>query len=127
VSRPRMLRPMAPDLAVLGDQIEAAVHRDVRRRRARRQAVLNAAASLIVVIPLAISIATAEMGGEDMPVGAAGASATLNWTPGFDLTWRHIPEKPVQTLEWARCLDAKDCRVVSDAVPFAVDFPPRRA
>lgn len=122
------MRPMAPELAALGDQLEAAMHLDVRRRRARRQVVWNAAASLLIAIPVAISIATATIGGrEDFPVGAAGASAMLHWTPGFDLSFRHIPDKPIITLEWARCLDARDCRVVSEPVPFAVDFPPRRA
>lgn len=120
-------RPMAPELAELGDQLEAAVHRDVRRRRAIRQLVLNAAASLIIAVPLAVSVATAMRGGEEFPVGAAGASASLNWTPGFDLSFRHIPEKPIITNEWARCLDANDCRMILDPVPFAVDFPPRRA
>jgi hypothetical protein len=121
------MRPMSPDLAFLGDQLEAAVHRDVRRRRARRQLFFNAAASLIVAIPLAISIATADLGGEPSQIGAAGASSSLNWTPGFDLSFRHIPDKPIQTREWARCLDARDCLAISDPVPFAIDFPPRRA
>ena len=126
MSRPRLLRPMTQDLAVLGDQLEAAVHRDVRRRRARRQMVLNAAASLIVAVPLALSIAFASVGEEEI-AGAGGASATLMWAPGSDLSWRHIPEKPVRTLAYLRCLDAKDCRAYQDPIPVAVDFPPRRA
>lgn len=127
MSRPRLLRPMAPDLAALGDQLQAAVDRDVRRRRARRQGFLNAAASLVVVVPLAISIAFGSMGGEPVAAGLGGASATLVWTPGNDFTFRHIPEKPVQTLAYLRCLDAKDCRVYQEPIPVIVDFPPRRA
>ncbi len=127
MSRPRLLRPMAPDLAALGDQLQAAVESDVRRRRARRQAFLNAAASLVVAIPLAITIALGSVG-EDEVVGAGGASATLIWTPGNDISWRHIPEKPVRTLQYLRCLDAKDCRAYQEPVgDFFVDFPPRRA
>ena len=126
MSRPRLLRPMAPDLAALGDQLQAAVDRDVRRARARRQAFLNAAASLIVVIPVAVTIALGTVG-EEQVVGAGGASATLNWTPGNDFSWRHIPEKPVQTLAYLRCLDAKDCPAYQEPVPFQIDFPPRRA
>ena len=126
MSRPRLLRPMAPDLAVLGDQLEAAAQRDVRRRRARRQAFLNAAASLVIAIPIAVSIATADVSGEET-IGPAGASATLAWTPGYDLSWRHIPEKPVQTLAYLRCLDANDCRAYVEPPPFVIDFPPRRA
>ncbi len=125
MSRPRLLRPMAPDLAALGDQLQAAVDRDVRRRRARRQAFLNAAASLVVVVPLAISIAFGGIG-EEQVVGQGGASATLTWTPGHDFSFRHIPEKPVQTHAWMRCLDAKDCRVYQEPIPVIVDFPPRR-
>jgi hypothetical protein len=127
MGRPRLLRPMSPDLAVLGDQLQAAVESDVRRRRARRQLFLNAAASLIIAIPLAISIATADFGAEATPIGAAGASASLNWSPGYDFNIRHIPDKPVYTREWARCLDANDCRTYLEPPPFAVDFPPRRA
>jgi hypothetical protein len=118
---------MAPDLAILGDQLEAAVIRDHHRRRARRQLFLNAAASLIIVIPLAIGLATASLGESTEQVGAAGAAATLTWTPGYDMSLRHIPEPPIQTLEWARCLDANDCRIYVEPPPFAVDFPPRRA
>ena len=125
MSRPRLLRPMAPDLATLGEQLQAAVDRDVRRRRARRQAILNAAASLIVVIPVAVTIALGTVS-EEQVVGAGGASATLTFSPGNDIAWRHIPDKPVQTLTYLRCLDARDCRAY-EPVPFKVDFPPRRA
>jgi hypothetical protein len=126
MSRPRLLRPMSPDLALLGDQLEAAVHRD-QRRRARRQLFLNAAASLAVAIPLAIGIATSELGATGQEIGAAGASASLNWTPGYDISVRHITDPPIQTLEWAKCLDGRDCRIYVEPAPFAVDFPPRRA
>ena len=120
-----LLRPMAPDLAALGDQLEAAMHRDVRRRRARRQAFLNAAASLVVAIPLAVTLALGNTG-EEQIVGQGGASASLTWSPD-DFSLRHIPEKPVQTLMYLRCLDAKDCPAYREPVPVVVDFPPRRA
>lgn len=117
---------MAPDLAVLGDQLQEAIDRDVRRSRARRQAFLNAAASLFVVIPVALTIALGTLSDEQTVVGAGGASATLTYSPGNDMAWRHIPEKPVQTLTYLRCLDARDCGAY-EPVPFVVDFPPRRA
>ena len=126
MSRPRLLRPMSPDLAALGEQLEAAAKRDVRRRRARRQVFLNAAASLLIAVPLTVSLALGQLNREAEIIGPAGASATLNWTPGYDLSWRHIPEKPVRTNLYLRCLDAKDCRAYQEPVPFAVDFPPRR-
>ncbi len=125
MSRPRLLRPMAPDLTALGDQLEAAARRDVGRRRARRQAFLNAAASLVVAIPLAVTLALGSVGEEEM-VGQGGASAILTWSPGNDLSLRHIPEKPVQTLAYLRCLDAKDCPAYQEPIPVVVDFPPRR-
>ena len=128
MSRPRLLRPMAPDLMALGDQLEEAVKRDVRRRRARRQIAYNAVASMMLVLPIAIGVVTATVGPADEAeaVGAGGASATLTYTPGFDLSWRHIPEKPVVTLEYAKCRDGNDCRISLPEIPFLVDFPPRR-
>lgn len=126
MSRPRLLRPMAPDLAALGDQLEAAARRDMRRRRARRQLFLNAAASLAIAVPVAFSVATAATE-QPETIGPAGASATLNWTPGYDISWRHIPEKPIRTLQYLRCLDAKDCRAYQEPISFIIDFPPRRA
>ena len=127
MSRPRLLRPMAPDLAALGDQLEAAVDRDVRRRRARRQMVLNAAASMAIAVPVAISVAFGTLGEEPDVVGPAGASIALTWGPGGEFSLKHIPEKPIRTLTYLRCLDARDCRVTPEPLPFVVDYPPRRA
>lgn len=126
MSRPRLLRPMAPDLTVLGDQIEAAVQRDLKRRRARRQSFLNAAASIAVAIPLAIAVGTADLSPVQYEVGAGGARASLAWTPGYDISLTHIPEKPLPKIEYAECLDGMDCRVVTEVHPVAIDFPPRR-
>jgi hypothetical protein len=47
---------MPPDLVALGDQLEAAAGRMVARRRSRRQLVLNAAASILVTLPLTIAV-----------------------------------------------------------------------
>jgi len=118
---------MSPDLAVLGDQIEAAVKHDLKRRRARRQSFLNAAASIAVAIPLAIAVGTADLTPRvQYDVGAAGARSSLAWTPGYDLSLRHIPELPTSSVEYAECLDGMDCRVVALVHPVAIDFPPRR-
>jgi hypothetical protein len=52
-----MRRPMPPELIALGDQLEAAAARAVRRRRrARRQLWMNGAASVLVALPLAVAI-----------------------------------------------------------------------
>jgi hypothetical protein len=49
-------RPLPPELITLGDQLEAAAARALQRRRTRRQQVLNALASLVVVVPIAASL-----------------------------------------------------------------------
>jgi hypothetical protein len=51
-----MRRPLPPELVVLGDQLETAASRALGRRRARRQLVLNALASVAVAIPLVVSL-----------------------------------------------------------------------
>lgn len=65
-----MRRPLPPELIALGDQLESAAGRSVGRRRSTRQLVLNAAASLVIAVPLAISAASAGLtGGPAAPVG----------------------------------------------------------
>jgi hypothetical protein len=61
-------RPLPPELIALGDQLEAAAQRACGRRRARRQMVLNAAASLIVAVPLTLSVAGSSLGGSAAPI-----------------------------------------------------------
>ena len=56
-----MKPPMPPELVALGDQLEAAAARALARRRTRRQLVLNAAASLVVVVPLTITLVTSQV------------------------------------------------------------------
>jgi hypothetical protein len=51
-------RPLPPELVALGDQLETAAGRAIGRRRARRQLVLNAMASLAVAIPVVVSLAS---------------------------------------------------------------------
>jgi hypothetical protein len=62
-----MRRPLPPELIALGDQLEAAAQRALGRRRARRQIVLNAAASLIVAVPLTLSVAASSLSGSAAP------------------------------------------------------------
>ncbi len=47
-----MRRPLPPELLTLGDHLEIATRRQFGRRRARRQMVLNALASLAVAVPI---------------------------------------------------------------------------
>jgi hypothetical protein len=51
-------RPLPPDLRDLGDRLERAAAAALARRRVRRQQVLNAAASVLVAVPLALSLGT---------------------------------------------------------------------
>ena len=60
--------PAPAELIALGDQLEAAAQRALGRRRARRQVVLNAAASLIVAVPLTLSVAGSSLVGSAAPV-----------------------------------------------------------
>ena len=52
---------MPPDLIALGDQLEAAAARALGRRFARRQSVLNVVASLVIAVPFALAIASADL------------------------------------------------------------------
>jgi hypothetical protein len=52
---------MSADLVALGDQLEAAAARALGRRRARRQSILNAAASILVAVPFGFAIASANL------------------------------------------------------------------
>ena len=69
-----MRRPLPPELVSLGDQLEAAASRALQRRRTRRQQVLNAAASLVVVLPIAASLVVTQ-------VSSDGATPTPTPTP----------------------------------------------
>ncbi len=53
-----MRRPLPPDLLDLGDRLERAAAAALARRRVRRQQVLNAVASVLVAVPIALSVAT---------------------------------------------------------------------
>lgn len=53
-----MRRPLPPELVALGDQLETAAKRAIGRRRARRQLVLNALASVAVALPVVVSVAS---------------------------------------------------------------------
>jgi hypothetical protein len=52
---------MPPELIALGDELEAAVARALGRRVMRRQSVLNAVASLVIAVPFALAIISADL------------------------------------------------------------------
>lgn len=118
-----MRRPLPPELITLGDHLQAAVERSVARRRVRRTAFLNGVATVAVALPLAFSVAFADLGQESSKptVGLAGARPALAWTPGFPLAVAHIPDEVVApAVVRTVCLDANDCRV---PVPFYLESP----
>ena len=117
-----MKRPLPPELIALGDTLQLAVERTIVQRRRRRTAFFNGVASIAVALPLALSVAFADL--SDAPrssVGQGGARAALTWTPGFPLAVAHIHDETVRrTRAKVVCLDANDCRV---PIPFYLDSP----
>jgi hypothetical protein len=76
-----MRRPLPPDLVALGDALEAAVERALARRRVRRQLAMNAIASVMVALPLAIGVSTAHLSRQVVtpsPTPAAARQATTD-------------------------------------------------
>jgi hypothetical protein len=65
----------------LGDQLELAAARALARRRSRRQAVMNAAATLVVAVPLAITLATGQL--TTGPVPTSSLSEPVPTADGF--------------------------------------------
>lgn len=115
-------RPMAPELVALGDTLEAALRRDIARRRARRMAFLNGLASVAVVVPVALTLTVGAFDGGGQGVGPAKAGPLVSTIPGLGpLAVSHIPEKPLPTPHAiAECLDGSDCRI---RIPYTLQSP----
>jgi hypothetical protein len=123
---------MAPDLVALGDTLEAAAERDLRRRRTRRQAFMNGLASLAIAVPVALSLLSADVprltpsSAVSNPIPPVrtlplGARTVIAWTPGDRLAVGHIPDErllPAQPVK--QCLGGGDCRV---PIPYTLDAP----
>ena len=71
---------MSPELVELGDRLEAAASRSLARRRARRQLALNAAASLIVAVPITVTVATTQFTTTVRPITPARPVPTATQT-----------------------------------------------
>jgi hypothetical protein len=100
---------LPPDLRLLGDQLEQAAGRSLRRR-ARWQAVLNAIAAVALAVPLALAVSAGELAPSNLEdSGTSRATAIVRTPSPGELA--HIrdearsPEPPV------KCLDANDCRM----------------
>jgi hypothetical protein len=70
-----MRRPLPPDLAELGDRLERAAAAALARRRVRRQQVFNAVASLLIAVPLVLSLGTARLNPSPPPSAPVAAPA----------------------------------------------------
>jgi hypothetical protein len=122
---------MAADLVALGDTLEAAAVRDLKRRRGRRQLFLNGLASVAIAAPLALSLLSTgvsrpSVSGEPQPAAAThniptAARVTLAWTPADRLAVGHIPdERLLPAKPVAQCLGGEDCRV---PIPYTLHAP----
>ena len=96
---------MAPDLIALGDQLEAAAARALGRRRARRQSILNAAASLMIAVPFAIGVATTDLSRSPVAAGVSIGDAAPVRTMGYSPHVSHVPDERIAYLREARTPD----------------------
>ena len=74
---------MPADLIALGDELEAAAARVLGRRRARRQSVLNAVTSIMVAVPFAFAIASADLPGTTLDTVVDTAPSPLPARSGY--------------------------------------------
>jgi hypothetical protein len=68
---------MPPELVALGDQLEAATARALRRRRAVRLVVFNALASMLVIVPLVLALGRAQVSSTRSPLATASPAPVL--------------------------------------------------
>jgi hypothetical protein len=119
------------DLERLGDCLEVATLRAVRRR-ARRQIVLNALCALMVTVPVTLAVATTA-GTPVPPTGAVDDAlhstfALYSLVPAAELGPRHIPNELLPPENPPACLDGNDCgRPVPPTRLVLYPDPARRA
>jgi hypothetical protein len=101
------------DLERLGDTLEVAALRAVRRR-ARRQAILNALCALAVTLPVTFAISTADGGAPEprMPSAAPELATFSVWAPAraADIALHRLPDQWLPPVPVPACLDGNDCR-----------------
>lgn len=100
-------RELPPDLEMLGERLEQAAARSLRHR-ARRQAILNAIAAVVLAVPLALAVSASDLGpsgGERAPVAQLAQTVTIS---ADELA--HIKEERLPPPAPLHCLDANDCR-----------------
>jgi hypothetical protein len=119
------------DLERLGNRLEVATLRAVRRR-ARRQMILNALCALMVTVPVTLAVATTA-GAPVAPQGAVDDAlhstfAVYTQIPAAELGIRHIPDAWLPPENPPACLDGNDCgRPVPPTRLVLYPDPARRA
>ena len=68
---------MPPELVALGDQLEAATARALKRRRALRLVVFNALASMLVVVPLVLALSHGPVASTRSPLATVSPGPVL--------------------------------------------------
>lgn len=105
---------MPDDLSRLGAYLEYATG-DHMRRRARRQAIVNAVAAVCLAVPLAIGVSAAPLApSAGLPLGPSifSASSDMSFLMSGELTApidiEHIPDERLPLVKTI-CLDGRDC------------------
>ena len=103
---------MSPDLVAIGDHLEDATKRALARRRARRQTAMNAAATFIIALPIAIAAATADLTPPE-PAGIGDGPSTrsvLEWGADYPVAGSHLPAaRGPRVIATVRCPERRDC------------------
>ncbi|MEA2135769.1 MAG: hypothetical protein QOC68_3678 [Solirubrobacteraceae bacterium] len=109
--------PQLPDdLARLGLYLEAAARQSVRRR-ARRQALMNAVGAVVLAVPFALAVAAADLSpGNAFPPTPAVVSLALE-PPTNAFMVRHIPDEPLPQARNGACLSVQGCRAFVKPAP----------
>jgi hypothetical protein len=101
------------DLERLGNHLEVAALRAVRRR-ARRRTLLNALCVLAMTAPLAIAVSTSgeRPAKRSAPPGAEPSGTFALWAPAraADIAVHRIPDIWFVPVPAPACIDGNDCR-----------------
>jgi hypothetical protein len=106
------------ELEILGDELEAATARALRRR-ARRQAFINGAGAILLAVPLAVAVSAADVAPDTRPSGLPGLAPTVVPTvPVSEATVRRVHHEAVAPSHPGPCVDI--CRTPDPPPPTFV-------
>jgi hypothetical protein len=104
---------LPPDLRLLGDRLEQAAARSLRRR-ARRQGILNAIAAVALAVPLALAVSAGELAPSSLDERESRAPIVRTPSAG---EVAHIRDELTPPPAPVKCLDANDCRLPAPPSP----------